>query len=56
MTEIIGQAKGIFELEVKPEIEKQLDVEISNFVKQGLTQEQISKKMKIPVARIKKAL
>ena len=56
ITEIIDQAKGIFELEIKPEMEKALDNQIVELSKQGLNKDEIAKKVKVPVARVKKAL
>jgi hypothetical protein len=51
---IIDQAKGIFELEIKPEMEKALDNQIAELVKQGLNKDQISKQLKISASRVKK--
>ncbi len=56
IAEIIDQAKGIFELEIKPELEKALDNQIADLAKQGLNNDQIAKKMKVPVSRVKKAV
>jgi len=55
-TEIIDNAKGIFELELKPELEKTLDTQIIDLAKDGLHKEQIAKKLRIPVSRVKKVL
>jgi hypothetical protein len=59
VTEIINQAKGIFELEVEPELEKALDAKILAHAKEGLTKDEIAKiakKLAIPVARVKRVL
>ncbi len=56
ISEIIDQAKGIFELEIKPELEKVLDNQIADLAKQGLNKDQIAKKLKVPVSRVKKVL
>jgi len=56
VTEIINQAKGIFELEIEPELEKALDAQIGDLAKDGLDKEQIAKKLKLPVSRVKRAL
>src|SRR6266851_1600324 len=54
VSEIIDQAEGIFELELEPELEKALDTQISDLRKQGLNKEQIAKKLKVAVSRVKK--
>jgi hypothetical protein len=54
--EIIDQAKGIFELEIKPELEKALENQIADLAKQGLSKDQIAKKLKLPVSRVKKSM
>jgi hypothetical protein len=56
VSEIVDQAKGIFELEIEPEMEKALDTQILDLAKQGLNKEQIAKKLKVSVSRVKKAL
>ncbi len=56
VSEIINQAKGRFELEIKPELEISLDKQISVLSKEGLSKEEIAKKLKVPVSRVKKAL
>jgi hypothetical protein len=56
ISEIIDQAKGVFELEIKPELEKALDTQIAELAKQGLNKDQIAKKLKVPVSRVKKVL
>jgi hypothetical protein len=56
ISEIIDQAKGIFELELKPELEKALDNQIADLAKQGLNKDQIAKKLKVPVSRVKKVV
>ncbi len=56
VSEIIDQAKGIFELELKPELEKVLDNQIADLAKQGLNKDQIAKRIKVPVSRVKKTL
>jgi hypothetical protein len=52
---IIDQAKGIFELEIKPQMEKALDDQIADLAKQGLNKDQIAKQLRVPVSRVKKA-
>jgi hypothetical protein len=55
-TGIIDQAKGIFELEIKPEMEKALDNQIADLAKQSLNKDQIAKKLKVPLSRVKKVV
>jgi hypothetical protein len=55
-SEIIDQAKGIFELEIKPEMEKALDEQIAELAKTGMSKDQIAKKMKVPISRVKRVL
>jgi hypothetical protein len=52
---IIDQAKGIFELEIKPAMENDLDNQIAELSKQGLNKDQIAKQLKVSTARVKKA-
>jgi hypothetical protein len=56
ISQIIDQAKGIFELEIKPEMEKALDNQIADLAKQGLDKDQIAKRVKVPLSRVKKVL
>lgn len=56
VTVIIDQAKGIFELELKPEMERILDGQIAELSKQGLNKDQIAKQLKVPATRVKKAI
>ena len=56
VSEIIGQARGVFELEVKPELEKAVDQQIESLSKEGLSKEKIAKKLRITVSRVRKAL
>src|SRR5260221_10785225 len=52
---IVDQAKGIFELEIKPEMEKALDNQIAELAKQGLNKDQIAKQLRVSASRVKKA-
>lgn len=54
--EIIDQAKGIFELEIKPEQEESLDQQITDLSNQGLNKEQIARKLRISVTRVRKVV
>jgi hypothetical protein len=56
ISEIIDHAKGIFELEIKPELERAMDNQIAELSRQGLNTDQIAKKLNLPAARVKKAL
>ncbi len=56
VSEIVNQAKGKFELEIRPELEKALDRNISTLCKDGLSKEQIAKRLKVSISRVKRAL
>jgi hypothetical protein len=56
VSDIIDHAKGVFELLIKPELEKALDKQISELSQQGLSKDQIAKKLKVPLSRVNKGL
>jgi hypothetical protein len=55
-SEIIDQAKGIFELEVRPQMDKALDDQITELANAGMSKDQIAKKLRVAVSRVKRAL
>jgi len=56
VSELIYQAKGILDLEIRPQLEASLDEDISKLMKQGLTKNQIAKQLKVTVSRVSKAI
>ncbi|MCU1310323.1 MAG: hypothetical protein JWO20_1448 [Candidatus Angelobacter sp.] len=53
--EVITRAKQIFDFEVKPRVENEIDQQIQTLFADGLTQEKIAKQLNITPARVRKA-
>ena len=56
VSDIIDHAKGFFEVQIKPKLERAIEKQIHDLAREGLNKDQIAKKLRLPVSRVKRVL